>query len=121
MHAVIADRSNNVLILLFQGRFSAEDGVNLLEKVEARLKHLAPGFKILNDMSELEEMSYDSSLYHKKVMDLCNQRGVNKVARVIPDQSKDIGFNIMSAFHYDKSVLIKTFATRDQAWEFISS
>jgi hypothetical protein len=33
-------------------------------------------------------------------MDLFDQRGVNLIVRVIPDASKDIGLNILTAFHY---------------------
>jgi hypothetical protein len=31
---------------------------------------------------------------------LCDQKGVALVVRVVPDPTKDIGFNILSLFHY---------------------
>jgi hypothetical protein len=35
-----------------------------------------------------------------KMMDLLDQHGLEQVVRVIPDPSKDIGFNILARFHY---------------------
>ena len=44
-----------------------------------------------------------------EIMKLCNDRQIGTVARVIPDPRKDIGFNIMSRFHYSPSVQLRIY------------
>jgi hypothetical protein len=47
-------------------------------------------------------------------MDLCNKKGIALVVRVIADPRKDIGFNILSIFHYRRGVRIVTVETLDE-------
>jgi hypothetical protein len=35
-----------------------------------------------------------------KIMELLDAHGMELVVRMIPDSSKDIGFNLLSLFHY---------------------
>jgi hypothetical protein len=51
----------------------------------------------------------------EKIMELLNKSGVSKVIRVIPDPKKDIGFNIMSLFHYSAGVAIHTYKSYREA------
>lgn len=37
-------------------------------------------------------------------MDLCNESKVRAVITVVPDPSKDIGFDLMGIFHYTGNV-----------------
>lgn len=55
------------------------------------------------------------SRFEKEGMELLGRHGVSKVARVIPDPGRDIGFNILSIFHYSRSVKIHTCPTREEA------
>jgi hypothetical protein len=48
-------------------------------------------------------------------MDACNRAGVQKVVRIIPEPEKDIGFGIMSLFHYRRGVQIVTCESADEA------
>jgi hypothetical protein len=50
----------------------------------------------------------------RKIMDLLNQHGISEVIRIIPDPNKDIGFNILSIFHYDKDVKVLTCQSLEQ-------
>ena len=40
---------------------------------------------------------------------------IEKIIRVIPNQQKDIGLNIMSFFHYDQKVKTVTLLSRQEA------
>jgi hypothetical protein len=51
----------------------------------------------------------------RRNMDLCNQTGVSKVVRVIPDPHKDVGLNILSLFHYRHNLPIVTCETLQEA------
>jgi hypothetical protein len=55
------------------------------------------------------------------LMDLCRQAGVAMVVRVIPDPHKDIGFNILSVFHYPRRVKIVTCETMEEAQSALRS
>jgi len=63
----------------------------------------------------LDEMDTACEKHLRKAMDLCNDRGVKQVVRVIPDPSRDIGLNILSVFHYRRGVRIVTCETMDEA------
>jgi hypothetical protein len=51
----------------------------------------------------------------EQIMDLCGEKGVAMVVRVVPDPHKDIGYNIMSLFHYTRDVIIVTCSNLDEA------
>ncbi len=53
----------------------------------------------------------------KKTMDFFNQQGIMEIIRVIPKPEQDIGFGIMSIFHYSKEVVITTLQSREEAEE----
>jgi len=61
---------------------------------------LPAGFKMLVDLDRLESMDTDCVDELGKMMELLDHHGLKLVVRVIPDATKDIGFNILSRFHY---------------------
>ena len=63
-----------------------------------------PGFTLLADFSNLDLMDTAAAKPIGLYMELLNQNGVGMIVRVIPDPSKDIGFQLMSHFHYDSEV-----------------
>jgi hypothetical protein len=97
------NRLKNLLHLSYVGRVSAADLERSAEEVEALLADLAPGFVLLTDLSRLEAMDVACSTQIGRAMDVCQKRGVGRIVRVIPEPSKDIGFNILSIFHYAPS------------------
>jgi hypothetical protein len=54
-------------------------------------------------------------------MDALAEKGVASVTRVMPDPHKDIGFNILSQFHYGPEVQIETFQTLADALQNIAA
>jgi hypothetical protein len=56
----------------------------------------------------------------KQIMDLCEERGVAMVVRVVPDSHKDIGFNIMSVFLLSCDVPILTCSNLDEATQALA-
>ncbi len=95
------NRLRQLLHLSFVGPVSSADLSRSLEEVEALLTDLAPGFILLTDLSRLETMDVACEAQIGRIMDLCQQRGVGQSIRVVPEPSKDIGFNILSIFHYE--------------------
>ncbi len=86
-----------------------------VEKVRMHLTDLRPGFRLLTDFTQLEFMDFSCSPYMEQIMDLCDEQEVALVVRIVSDPRLDIGYNIMSLFHYAHDVPIVTCRNLDEA------
>jgi anti-anti-sigma regulatory factor len=69
--------------------------------VDAALASKArPGFTLLVDLSTLDSMDQTCATALGQIMDRIDSYGVTTIIRIIPDPAKDLGFNILSLFHY---------------------
>jgi hypothetical protein len=68
--------------------------------VLALLAELPPGFRLLVNLSQLKSMDVECLTELGAMMEQFDRAGVGLVVRVIPDESKDIGLNILTVFHY---------------------
>jgi hypothetical protein len=94
----------------------AEEVRSALENLRTLLIDVQPGFRVLADLSGLVSMPTSVAPHIGEVMDLCAEKGVALVVRLLPpDPSKDIGLAIMSRFHYPADVPIVTCATTEEA------
>jgi hypothetical protein len=109
------DKAKNLLKISYAQHVGAEDTKRVVERLPALLAEVQPGFRLLADLSGLESMDLTCVPHIEKTMDLCNKKGVEVVARVIPDPQKDIGMNILSLFHYRRRVRIVTCANLAEA------
>ncbi|MFH1093837.1 MAG: hypothetical protein V1739_06765 [Candidatus Omnitrophota bacterium] len=105
----------NTLELHLQECFDTEQGRELFGELSMSIHELKPGFKLLTDLSELRKMDFDAHQSIDEIMELCNKHNVSKVVRVITKDSRDIGFNIMSLFHYSHRVIIHTCDSLEKA------
>jgi len=121
MFQVEADKSENLLVLRFSRHVKPEEAKQCGEKVAAMVADLQPGFRLLTDLSGLESMELACTAYIKRTMDLCNKKGVAKVVRVVPDPHKDIGFNILSLFHYRYGIPIVTCENAEEAMKVLAA
>ena len=115
MVTVKPDAPRNLLVLKFSGQVASEEVKQHMPDVVRALAALKPGFCLLTDLSELESMEYAAAPYISHTMDQCNGKGVVRVVRVIPDNRKDIGFKMLSYFHYGHQVGIITCETLQEA------
>ena len=76
--------------------------------IVALLAELRPGFRLVADLCWLENMDVNCATEIGKVMELCEQKGVGLVVRIIPNPEKDIGMSILSLFHYRRHPRIVT-------------
>ena len=113
--AIEVDSSQNLVVIRYHGWISVQDAERYLEEARAALAQMQPGFRLLVDLTYLESMESAVALYIEKIMDLLNEKGVTRIVRVIPDPARDIGFQIMSLFHYGQDVAIVTCATLEDA------
>jgi len=115
MFQVTTDQARKLLCLTFNKHVSLTQARHCRVGIEAALAQLSPGFRLLTDLSGLEEMEFACAAEIRAIMDQCRAKGVAEVVRVIPDPTKDIGFKIMSFFHYGHAVPIVTCETLEEA------
>jgi anti-anti-sigma regulatory factor len=109
------DKANNLLSMTFCGRVTADEVKAGIDQLGGFLVETNPGFRLLTDMTKLERMDNACIPHISNSMDLLDKNGVATVVRVIPDPQKDIGFNILSLFHYRRDVRIVTCETLEEA------
>ena len=121
MFRLESEPSANLIKLTFFGHLGAKEMKDCAEQFKELLKQVQPGFRLLTNLAGIEAMDLDSAPYIKGVMDSCNQARIGMVVRIIPDPRKDIGFNIMSLFHYRRGVRIVTCETFEQAEQALAN
>lgn len=85
------------------------------DELASLLAGVADGFTLLVDLGELESMDIACAAEMGRIMELCSLHRVDLVVRVLPDPAKDIGMNILSAFHYHHRPRIITCRTMLEA------
>ena len=115
MVQVKVDTERALLTILFRGHVSPDEIRQHRAEMLAAVEELGPGFRLFTDLSELELMDSACAPEIQETMDVFRQKGVGLVVRAVPDSKKDIGFKIMSYFHYGRAVPVLTFDSRTEA------
>lgn len=109
------DKSGLVLTISHSRHVGVEDASRCLEKIRFLADRLAPGFLLFVDLTYLDSMDDSCAPELGAIMDLCSEKGVSSVVRVIPDRNKDIGFSLISRFHLRPKVKTRTFMSLAEA------
>ena len=120
MFLATTNKSKRLLYLGYIQQVRIKDLQRGLEEMPALLTDLPPGFHLLVDLGRLESMEPACTTQIGKVMELCDQHGVGLVIRVIPNPAKDIGFNMLSIFHYPHRPRTFTCKTMSEAAKLLS-
>ncbi len=115
MWSAALTEANQILEIKFAKHVDAAQASTCAEKVKSLLPRTSPGFCLLNDLSQLERMDLACEPFITQLMDTLNQHGIHKVVRIVPEPDKDIGFGIMSLFHYGHNVRTVTCQTLEEA------
>ena len=115
MLLVTSNTARQLLCLYFVGHVRPEELQRGYEDMAALLKDLKPGFHLLADLSRLESMDLECTPVVGRAMELMDKHGIGMVVRVVPDASRDIGFNILAIFHYSHLPQVVTCDTIAQA------
>ena len=115
MFQIETDKSKNLLKFAFSQHVTAAETGRFRKQLCDVLGDMKPGFTLLSDLSGLDVMDLDCAPDIEWTMEALDEAGIAKVVRIIPDPRKDIGFNIMSHFHYRRHVRIVTRDTMDEA------
>ncbi len=117
---VTIDTTHNCLRLGLHGDIDAACMKSCVDEVVRAAAALASGFKVLTDLSGIHSMDTACVPEVERLMDQCRDKGVGTIIRVIPRRSRDVGFSILSLFHYPKNVRIITCATAAEAEQKLS-
>lgn len=120
MIQIESDKPKNILRITFLKNVEPDQARLYVETAKARIAELKPGFRLLTDLSGLSSMDARCAPHIENSMDVFRKGGVSKVVRVIPDPRVDIGFNIMSLFHYRRRVKIVTCETLAEAEKILA-
>lgn len=115
MFEIEIDKPKNLLKFAFSQSVTVEETARWRESLEGLLCGMELGFRLLNDLSQLETMDPRCGPDIEFAMELLDKAGVAKVVRIIPDPRQDIGFSIMSLFHYHRKIPIVTCGTMEEA------
>jgi hypothetical protein len=115
MHRCTFDATNQLFSVSWSGHVDPDEVRRFHSEVQQHLPEMKPGFRLLNDLSDLESMDFKCSVEIPPIMELFNAAGVAVIVRVIPNRRKDVGFGIMSLFHYRPEVRSMVCETREEA------
>ncbi len=115
MFLVTSNPARQLLCCSYIDTVLPDELVRSREDLQKLVAGLAPGFRLLVNLSQLKAMSVECLTEVGAMMELFDRSGVGQVVRVIPDESKDIGFNILTVFHYAHLPQIVTCRTMPEA------
>src|SRR6266404_5679134 len=115
MIKVEANVERSLLTVTYCGHVVPSEFEPALGEIREGLAGLEPGFRLLTDLGGLEAMEYACAPLVDESMDLIDCAGVSTVVRIVPDPKKDIGFRVMSYFHYRPEVGVVTVETKEEA------
>lgn len=115
MILITSNPAQQLLYFKYVGKVTSDEMRARMDEIRGLLTSLKPGFRLLGDFENLDSMDDDCVAEIGRVMDLLKTNGVELAVRVIPDARKDIGLNILSVFHYGRSVRPVTCDTIDEA------
>jgi anti-anti-sigma regulatory factor len=100
MFLATINKPKQLLHLGFIGEVKVEELARGHVELVLLIEELNPGFRLITDLERLDSMGVECAAEIGKVMELCDQKGVEFIVRIIPDPMKDIGLGILSYFHY---------------------
>jgi hypothetical protein len=120
MFLATSNKARRLLCLSYIQRVRSDELKRGQEDVKTLLADLPPGFRLLVDLNRLETMDLDCLKEIGRMMELFDRNGVGVIVRVIPDPGKDIGFNILTLFHYPHHPHIVTCKTMTEASKLLA-
>ena len=121
MFLATTNKVKGLLHLNFIGHVRVEDLEHSHDEVVLLLADLREGFRVLTDLSLLKSMDVACEAEISRMMNVFADKGMSTVIRVIPEPQKDIGFNILAAFHYHHQIRTVTHESMEEASRSLAS
>jgi anti-anti-sigma regulatory factor len=120
MFKIELDQPRNWLTIGYSGHVDPDESRRCAEEIRVAVTEIKPGFRLLVDLTDLQSMDVSCAPHIRNIMEMCNQSAVAEVVRIVPDPKRDIGFQIMSHFHYGGDVQIVTCESAEEAMNFLA-
>src|SRR5438067_1381354 len=115
MILVTSNKAKRLLSVQYIGNVQLEDFRRSENDLLTQMRELSTGFTLLGDFTPLDSMTPECVPEIGRIMEVLTDGGVARVIRIIPHAGKDVGLNILSAFHYRKQPHIVTVKTLAEA------
>lgn len=116
MFLATVDKKKRLLYLVYVGQVMAQELRKAREEFDELVGEIPTGsLRVLADFGRLGSMDAECVAELGKLMELCDVKGVEIVVRVVPDSSKDVGLNILAAFHYRTPLQTVTCQSMEEA------
>src|SRR5260370_9931985 len=102
------DEAGHIRTRSYSGHIRPAEMKKALQSVQALAPRLKPGFVLLSDLTNLDSMEPACAADLGAIAEQLSSYGISSVIRVTPDPAKDIGFNIVSIFHFRQPVKART-------------
>lgn len=119
MYLLEIDRAKNRIHITLSDRFDEPQAIAMLDELRLRFGELEQDFHVLCDLTTLEEFHHAARRHFRDVMDLCNEGGVRKIIRIIPNPLDNFGLSIMAHFHYDDKIPVITCKDLTEALKYL--
>jgi hypothetical protein len=120
MFLASVNKPRQLLLTRYIGNVRQGELSRACAELKSLLAELQPGFTALVDLSQLTDMDPECATEVGTFMEAFTRAGIGRVVRVIPDHTKDIGFNILGVFHYPHGLSVvncESFADAARALE----
>lgn len=121
MFTIEFEQSRNLLVIRYSDHVGPDETERALGEMRLKLTNVERGFRLLADLTDLRSMDIACAPHIESAMDMCDEKGVSQVVRIIPNPKQDIGMQIMSHFHYGGDVRIVTCESADEAMRFLDA
>jgi hypothetical protein len=112
---VTSNKRQRLLCVSYVGKVVPTQLADARAELKMMAADLPAGFRLLADFGNLEFMDPECANEMGRTMEFLDGQSVSLIVRVIPDPQKDIGMNIISAFHYPHRPRVITCETLAQA------
>lgn len=120
MNFVYVDDSRNLLHLIYVGMLDKTSAGQLRNAVMAVSARFRDGFDILADLRDVKGVEKEAVSIIDELMELLDKRGVRRVVRILPEDTENFGFGIMSIIHYSHDVRFVTCLNLEEAMAALS-
>jgi hypothetical protein len=115
------DRPQRLLKITVAGHSTPEEARSCLENLQSLLTGIQPGLRLFADLSGVLSIPAGAAPYIGQFMELCAEKGVEIVVRLLPaEPTKDLGFAIISHFHYPPEIRIVTCTSIEEAAQHLA-
>ena len=115
------NKTRGLLHLAFIGDVDPPQIHRELKILPELLEDLPGGFVLIVDLERLGTMPKECAREIGQLMEMFDQKGVRQVIRVIPDKTKDIGFQVLYILHYKKPPPLVICDSMSEACEVLES